>query len=168
MGTPSGKIEIYSRVIAGFKYDDVPGHPVFHPPSKDNEYPLRLTSPQPGNKLHSQLQSAIEDHQYFNTVRMHPEDATSRKLQDQDQVLVCNANGSCLAQVLISSEIKQGVVSMDTGCWYAPAPDGVDISGNPNVLTKDCGTSRLGQGAAAHNVGVEVKKFHESLSPSSH
>ena len=167
LGTPSGKIEIYSRAIAGFKYDDVPGHPVFHPPSKDNEYPLRLTSPQPGNKLHSQLQSAIEDHQYFNTVRMHPKDAISRKLQDQDQVLVCNANGSCLAQVLIASEIKQGVVSMVTGSWYAPAPDGVDISGNPNVLTKDCGTSRLGQGAAAHNVGVEVKKFHESLSPSS-
>jgi biotin/methionine sulfoxide reductase len=168
LDTPSGKIEIYSRAIAGFKYDDVPGHPVFHPPSKDNEYPLRLTSPQPGNKLHSQLQSAIEDHQYFNMVRMHPKDATSRKLQDQDQVVVCNANGSCLAQVLIASEIKQGVVSMVTGSWYAPAPDGVDISGNPNVLTNDCGTSRLGQGAAAHNVGVEVKKFHESLSPSSH
>ena len=70
--------------------------------------------------------------------------------------------------VLIASEIKQGVVSMVTGSWYAPAPDGVDISGNPNVLTEDCGTSRLGQGAAAHNVGVEVKKFHESLSPLSH
>ena len=167
LATPSGKIEIYSRAIAGFKYDDVPGHPVFHPPSKDNEYPLRLTSPQPGNKLHSQLQSAIEDHQYFNTVRLHPKDATSRKLQDQDKVVVCNANGSCLARVLIASEIKQGVVSMVTGSWYAPAPDGVDVSGNPNVLTKDCGTSRLGQGAAAHNVGVEVKKFHESLSPSS-
>jgi biotin/methionine sulfoxide reductase len=95
---------------------------------------------------------------------MHPKDATSRQLQDQDQVIVCNANGSCLAQVLISGEIKQGVVSMVTGSWYAPTPDGVDISGNPNVLTKDCGTSRLGQGAAAHNVGVEVEKFHGSLS----
>ena len=164
LATPSGKIEIHSLTIAGFEYDDVPGHPVFHPPSKDHEYPLVLTSPQPGNKLHSQLQSAIEDHQYFNTVRMHPKDAISRQLQDQDQVIVCNANGSCLAQVLISGEIKQGVVSMVTGSWYAPTPDGVDISGNPNVLTKDCGTSRLGQGAAAHNVGVEVKKFHGSLS----
>ena len=95
---------------------------------------------------------------------MHPKDAISRKLQDQDQDVVFNANGSCLAQVLISSEIKQGVVSMVTGSWYAPAPAGVDISGNPNVLTTDCGTSRLGQGAAAHNVGVEVDKFHGSLS----
>ena len=25
--TPSGKIEIYSETIAGFGYDDVPGHP---------------------------------------------------------------------------------------------------------------------------------------------
>ena len=54
---------------------------------------------------------------------------------------------------------------MVTGSWYAPALDGVEISGNPNVLTLDCGTSRLGQGAAAHNVGVEVKKFQGSLSP---
>jgi biotin/methionine sulfoxide reductase len=168
LATPSGKIEIHSLTIAGFEYDDVLGHPVFHSPIKDHDYPLRLTSPQPGDKLHSQLQSAIEDHQCFNTVRMHPKDAISRKLQDQNQVIVCNANGSCLAQVLISDEIKQGVVSMATGSWYAPAPDGVDISGNPNVLTKDYGTSRLGQGAAAHNVGVEVKKFQGSLSPSSH
>ena len=79
-------------VFAGFEYDDVPGHPVFHAPSKDHEYTISYSHRHlPVNKSHSQLQTAIEDHQYFNTVRMHPMDAITRQLQGKDQVIVCNA-----------------------------------------------------------------------------
>ncbi|NIP72913.1 MAG: hypothetical protein GWO16_07715, partial [Gammaproteobacteria bacterium] len=32
LGTPSGRIEIFSETIAGFGYDDCPGHPAWMEP----------------------------------------------------------------------------------------------------------------------------------------
>ncbi len=34
LGTPSGRIEIYSERIASFGYDDCPGHPVWQEPAE--------------------------------------------------------------------------------------------------------------------------------------
>ena len=54
--TPSGRIEIYSETIAGFGYDDCPGHATWlepaewlggHPP----RYPLQLVAHQPPRPL---------------------------------------------------------------------------------------------------------------------
>ena len=57
--------------------------------------------------------------------------------------------------------MRPGVVVLPTGAWYDPAePAGLDRHGNPNVLTLDKGTSRLGQGPSAHTTMVEVEKFH--------
>jgi biotin/methionine sulfoxide reductase len=57
--TPSGKIEIFSRKVADFGYDDCPGHPVWQEPyewlGNAGRYPLHLISNQPKDKLHSQL-----------------------------------------------------------------------------------------------------------------
>ena len=43
-----------------------------------------------------------------------------------------------------------GVVQLATGAWFDPETPGktgsLDKHGNPNVLTRDRGTSRLGQG----------------------
>ena len=158
VGTPSGKIELYSSTIAGFGYADVPGHPVFHPPETNLEFPLRLLSPQPGDKLHSQLQVAIGDEKTLAKLTMHPCDARDRGLQRNECVKVWNRNGACLAKVGLSEMIKPGIVSLPTGPWFAPSDHMLDVSGNPNSLTDDCGTSPLGQGAAAHNVGVQVEK----------
>ncbi|MEL6207459.1 MAG: molybdopterin-dependent oxidoreductase, partial [Pseudomonadota bacterium] len=66
LSTPSGRIEIFSETIDGYGYDDCPGHPVWLPPlewlgAADPSAPLHLVSPQPGDKLHSQLESALAD-----------------------------------------------------------------------------------------------------------
>ena len=59
--TPSGRIELYSETIAGFGYDDCPGHPVWLEPAEwlgspqARTYPLHLLSNQPRSRLHSQL-----------------------------------------------------------------------------------------------------------------
>lgn len=159
LGTPSGKIEIFSERIASFGYAEVPGHPIFQMPNSDRMYPLRLLSPQPGDKLHSQLQAAIEDKQNHAILFMHPIDADARNLVDGDEVRITSPFGACVAKLEARNTIKPGVVSLPTGPWFSPAQGGEDLSGNPNVLTDDCGTSRLGQGAAAHNVSVEVTKF---------
>ena len=60
LNTPSGKIEIFSKTVADFNYDDCPGHPVWFEPCEwlgkvNKKYPLHLISNQPKNKLHSQM-----------------------------------------------------------------------------------------------------------------
>ena len=52
-----------------------------------------------------------------------------------------------------------GVVVLSTGAWFDPDDEiSLDRHGNPNVLTKDVGTSSLAQGPTSHTTLVEVKK----------
>ena len=162
LGTPSGKIEIYSERIAKFNYPEIPGYPIFNKPHLDAKFPLSLVSPQPHDKLHSQLQSAIEDINKYAVLVMSPQDAGKRGLSEGELVKVWNSRGACLASLEIRKTIIQGVVSLATGAWFSPNADGLDVSGNPNVLTADTGTSDLGQGSAAHNIEVEVEKYQEN------
>ncbi len=159
LGTPSGKIEIYSEKIAKFNYPEIPGHPIFNKPCLDRKFPLRLLSPQPHDKLHSQLQVAAEEISKHAILVMNPQDARKRGISEGDLIKIWNSRGSCLATLRPQETIIPGVISLATGAWFSPAEDGLDISGNPNVLTADTGTSDLGQGSAAHNIEVEVEKY---------
>ena len=56
-----------------------------------------------------------------------------------------------------------------SGAWYDPAnpskPGSLCKHGNPNVLTRDKGTSRLGQGPTAHSCLVEIARFEGTAPP---
>ena len=58
---------------------------------------------------------------------------------------------------------------MSTGAWFDPADPTATESlckhGNPNVLTRDKGTSRLAQGPTAHTCMVQIEQFDEELPP---
>jgi biotin/methionine sulfoxide reductase len=166
LGTPSGRIEVFSETIAGFGYDDCPGHPVWMPPSEwlgaaTAAAPLHLVSPQPGDKLHSQLESALADREGARpeTLVIHPDDAAARGIGTGQLVRVFNARGACRARALVSADILPGVVALPTGAWFGDPGDNIDPDGNPNVLTKDVGTSRLGQGCSAHTALVDVARL---------
>jgi biotin/methionine sulfoxide reductase len=177
--TPSGKIEIFSQRIAGFAYDDCPGHPVWIEPYEwlggalAREYPLHLISNQPRTRLHSQFDpgrvsraSKIKDRE---PMVMHPEDAAARGIADGDVVRAFNGRGACLAGVIVSDEVRRGVVQLSTGAWYDPEEPGVPGSlckhGNPNVLTRDRGTSRLAQAPSAQTTLVEVERLEGEPPP---
>jgi biotin/methionine sulfoxide reductase len=166
LGTPSGQIEIFSDTIASFGYDDCPGHPVWLPPSEwagaaTPEAPLHLVSPQPGDKLHSQLECARADVEGARpeTLIIHPDDAAPRNISTGDLLRVFNARGACRARASVSENIRPGVVALPTGAWYGDPGGNIDPDGNPNVLTCDVGTSRLGQGCSAHTALVEVARL---------
>jgi biotin/methionine sulfoxide reductase len=158
LGTPSGRIEIFSDRIAGFGYDDCPGHPTWFAPQEDGRHPLRLVSPQPADKLHSQLEAALADAPGARPapLAIHPDDASARRMAEGALVRVANGRGACLARARITGDIAPGVVALPTGAWFDPGEDGVDGQGNPNVLTEDIGTSRLAQGTSAHTARVDV------------
>ena len=163
LDTPSGRIEIHSQTIADFGYAECPGHPVWIPPGEwrgtAGRYPLHLVSPQPGDKLHSQLECAIADMPGTRpaTIVMHPDDAGFRGVNDGELVRVYNARGACRARARIGDDIMPGVVALPTGAWFDPDASGMDSQGNPNVLTRDTGTSRIGQGCSAHTCLVDIE-----------
>jgi biotin/methionine sulfoxide reductase len=133
LGTPSGRIEIFSETIDGFGYDDCPGHPVWLPPSEwlgaaTASAPLHLVSPQPGDKLHSQLESALADVEGARpeTLVIHPEDAAARGISDGDLLRVFNARGACRARARVSDSVLSGVVALPTGAWFGDPGGNID------------------------------------------
>ena len=173
--TPSGKIEIASETIAGFGYDDCPGHPVWLAPTDvpDARHTLRLIANQPARRLHSQLDfgehSQAGKQRGREVARLHPSDAAARGIADGDIIRLFNDRGACLAAAALTEDVCPGVVHLPTGAWYDPADPEEDaplcVHGNPNVLTRDVGTSRLAQGCTGQLTAVEVERFTGNLPP---
>ena len=175
--TPSGRIELFSETIAAFGYDDCPGHPVWCDKqewlggARARRYPLHLISNQPKTRLHSQLDHAVTSREAKRhgreVLRINPADAALRGIEDGAVVRVFNDRGACLAAAVLFDGIRSGVVELPTGAWYDPQDPGaegsLEVHGNPNVLTRDAGTSRIAQGPTAHSCLVEVERFDGPL-----
>ena len=179
LNTPSGKIEIASATIAGFGYDDCPGHPVWRAPREylgaelAARFPLHMLTSQPATRLHGQLdQGAVSLASKVagrEPLAMHPDDAAARGLAAGDIIRVFNDRGACLAGLKLDDGLLQGVVVLATGAWFDPLEPGVPgslcVHGNPNVLTQDVGTSRLGQGPSAQSCLVQAERWDGPLPP---
>jgi biotin/methionine sulfoxide reductase len=177
--TPSGRIEIASATIAGFGYADCPGHPAWLAPTEGAgspaaaRFPLQLIANQPATRLHSQLDfgaaSLASKIKGREPVRIHPKDAAARGIADGDVVRLYNKRGACLAGAILSDALRPGVVQLATGAWYDPEAPAAEIPfcvhGNPNVLTRDGGTSRLAQGCTGQLALVELERFDGPLPP---
>ncbi|MEU5025853.1 molybdopterin-dependent oxidoreductase [Streptomyces milbemycinicus] len=171
--TPSGRIELYSRTIASYGYDDCPGHPTWLPPAPEDGagYPLHLIANNPAARLHSQLDhgalSAASKVAGREPVRLHPADAAARGLRPGDVARVRSAVGSLLAGVVISDALRPGVAQLATGAWFDPSAPEVAtcVHGNPNALTRDIGTSRLAQGCTGQLARVEVEPYDGPAPP---
>ena len=175
--TPSGKLELFSKQIADFDYDDCPGHACWLEPyewlggENARRYPLHLLSPQPSRRLHSQLdQSAFSQAGKISgkeVLSMHPQAAADRRINAGDLVRIFNERGACLAGVALDESMRPDVVSLPTGAWFRPedpsASGSIELNGNPNVLTRDKGTSKLAQGPSAHTCLVEVELADPTL-----
>jgi len=179
LDTPSGKVELFSETIASFGYDDAPGHPVWIAPrewlgaAEAKRHKLHLLSFQPATRLHGQLDtgriSAANKIAGREPIMLNPEDAAERGLKDGDIVRVFNDRGACLGGLRLDPGLMRGVAMMATGAWYDPMEPGVPgsmcVHGNPNVLTADVGTSKLGQGPSAQSCLIEVEKWTAPLPP---
>ena len=173
--TPSGRIELASVVIAGFGYDDCPGHPVWIEPDHSHEgsYPLHLIANQPSTRLHGQLDvgaaSLASKIGGREPILINPFDALARGIDDGDIVRIFNGRGACLAGAVHSTAVRQGVAQLATGAWYDPLrlADGTTmcVHGNPNAVTEDRPTSQLSQGCAGQQARVEIEKFVGPVPP---
>jgi biotin/methionine sulfoxide reductase len=177
--TPTGLVEVASATIASYGYDDCPGHPIWFPPEEGagsalmRDYPLHLVANQPATRLHSQLDfgatSVASKIQGREPVRIHPADAAARGIRDGDIVRLFNHRGACLAGAILSDAVRPGVVQLATGAWYDPEDRTADnplcVHGNPNVLTRDAGTSKLAQACTGQLTIVQIARFTGPLPP---
>jgi biotin/methionine sulfoxide reductase len=171
LNTPSGKIEITSSTIKKYNLKDCKGHPTWIEPyewlGRKEKFPLHLLSNQPEYRLHGQLDNAeyslknkIKDRE---PVLINIEDAKERNIENNDIVLIFNKRGRVLAGARLSDEIMKGVLVLSTGAWFDPDYEiNTDLHGNPNVLTKDIGTSQLSQAPTSHTCLVEIRKAKQN------
>ncbi len=167
LNTPSGKIEITSSIIKNFNLKNCKGHPTWIEPyewlGRKGNFPLHLISNQPEYRLHGQLDNAkyslknkIKDRE---PVLINFEDAKERNIDNNDIVLIFNKRGKVFAGARLSDEVMRGVLVLSTGAWFDPDYEiNADLHGNPNVLTKDTGSSELSQGPTSHTCLVEIRK----------
>jgi biotin/methionine sulfoxide reductase len=96
-------------------------------------------------------------------VTINPADAAARGIADGDLVRLWNARGACIAGALVSDDVRAGVLRLPTGAWYDPADPDASIPlckhGSANVLTRDEGTSTIGQGPSAQSALVRLEKW---------
>lgn len=179
LGTPSGKIEIYSPVIAKFAYDDCKGYPSWIEPIEwlgnkkvTKKYPLHLVSPHSKYRLHSQMNNSYIRGLYEKSGRepilMNAKEAKKRGIKNGDILRVFNDRGEILAGAYITKDVIDDIVVMCEGAWYSPEVPGEKSlcqHGNVNILTIDKGTSKLAQSNIAHTALVEIEVFKGVLKP---
>ena len=182
LGTPSGMIEIFSRKIARYKYDDCHGHPMWmektersHGGPGSDKHPIWMQSCHPDKRLHSQMCESAEFRATYTVqgrepVYLNPLDAKARGIKDGDVVRVFNARGQLLAGAVVSNNFPSGVIRIEEGAWYGPVGDDGSVQGgakigaicsygDPNTLTQDIGTSKLAQACSAYTCLVNYEKF---------
>jgi biotin/methionine sulfoxide reductase len=173
--TPSGRIEITSAEVVGFGYPDCPGHPAWFAPTDapDERHPLWLVANQPATRLHSQLDFGAHSRAHKvagrEAARVHPDDAAARGIADGDVVRLVNDRGACLAGARVTDAVMPGVVQLPTGAWFDPADPAAERPfcrhGNPNVLTRDAGTSSLAQGCTGQHTAVQLERWTGEVPP---
>lgn len=141
--TPSGRIEIYSTVLAAkpdpYGLGHIPPVPTWMGmPEADARFPLLLCTPKSRARTHSihgnQAQLARVDP---DTVWMHPTDAAARGIRHGARVRVVSAAGATVLPVEVTDRIAPGVVSIKEGAWFTPDAAGTDTEGCANALTLD-------------------------------
>jgi len=168
--TPSGRIELYSEAIARAAPEGCPPHPAWLEPTEwlgaAAEDEMHLISNQPRTRLHSQWNhGAVSSESKIDgrePARIHPHDAAARGIDEGDVIRIHNRRGQTLAGAVLDDGVRPGVIELSTGAWYDPVdptdPRSLDRSGNPNVLTRDAGTSELAQGPSAQTCLVCVER----------
>lgn len=169
LATESGRIVLGSETLARLDYADCRAHPAWIEPAEwlgkaphDNQ--LHLVSHQPPGRLHSQLEtgpaSRAQKRNGREQARLNDADAARFGISDGQTVRLWNERGACLATAKVSDTVRPGVVVLPTGAWLTPTGNnGLDIAGNPNVLTLDVPTSQFGQGCSAHTCLVRIEPF---------
>ncbi|MBI2934437.1 MAG: molybdopterin-dependent oxidoreductase [Chloroflexi bacterium] len=164
--TPSGKIELFSEMLAARGQAHLPPVPQYveewegpgHPTA--GEYPLLMVTTHTRKGVNSTFDNIswlreLEPHALW----INPGDAGERNISEGDRVKVYNGLGALVIRARITARVAPGVVAMNQGAWYQPGENGVERGGSVNVLCRD--TISPGEAAATNGIVVQVARQEE-------
>jgi anaerobic selenocysteine-containing dehydrogenase len=135
--TPSGKIELYSDLMARHGHDPLPAHTPLteggdgeQPPT--GAYPLLFITPPNHfflNSTYANMPSNIRSEERPR-LEIHPEDAGARGILDGDAVRVYNERGQVQLEASLTDDVRPGVV-VSRGLWWgrhSPGGHGVNAT----------------------------------------
>jgi anaerobic dimethyl sulfoxide reductase subunit A len=163
--TQSGKIELYSRLIAdeaerGKLHFDVHGQLIDNLPNDWRDlapyatyqpiyrgmdhrdvkrFPLMMLTSYPRYRIHSTFWNVpwLKGDCYRHAVWMNVTDAQNRGIKDGDLVRVFNDKGVAAIPAYVTARLLPGIVVIHHGGWYEPDENGVDRGCTPNVFLTD-------------------------------
>jgi anaerobic dimethyl sulfoxide reductase subunit A len=161
--TPSGKIEIYSQLLADLNDPLLPPIPTYLEPWEGRTspltetYPLQLITCRSPRRAHSQFETIPWLRELIdNDAEIHPLDAEKRGIEDGDMLRIFNKRGEIRIRAKLTERIMPGVVNVPQGGWFDPDENGIDRGGCPNTL---CAEEYSPGGSYTWNTGlVEVEK----------
>ncbi|MFC1901697.1 molybdopterin-dependent oxidoreductase [Chloroflexota bacterium] len=182
LATPSGKIELYSKVLAdhyGENNPEMPPVPKYIEPKDGRnsplarKYPLVGFFPHPKFRFHTMqdnvtwLRDASKlkgpDGREYEPVWINPVDSEARGIKPGDIVTVFNDQGKTLAVAYITERIKPGTVRLFYGSFFDPVdpstPGSLDRGGSANVLTSNKPISRHVNLGQHQHMMVEISKW---------
>lgn len=154
--TPSGKIELYSKVM---EEDGYPALPTYIPLVEEQDYPLQFI---PGPN-HNFLNSTFSNNDKHITLEkapkifMNQKDADNRGIEDGTTVRIWNDRGECELVVSVGEQVLPGVV-VSQGLWS-------DMPGKKqlvNALTPDR-IADMGGGATFFSGSVNVERMNKDV-----
>lgn len=134
--TTSGRIEFFSTYLQNMEFEPLLDYkePV-EAPWVDKElakkYPLQVVN----RRNHNQVNSSFIHHKNLTevwagqVVQIHPDDASSRGIEDGDEITVVNDRGEMDGRAIVTPKIMPGVVSVTTGWGMTNERE------NPSLLT---------------------------------
>jgi anaerobic dimethyl sulfoxide reductase subunit A len=149
--TPSGRIEILSTELAQI-HDWTRTRYGYHIPSipkwiepweslnspKTQKHPFHLISPHPRWRTHSIFNNCSWLREtYEQEVTINAADARRLGVKTGDTVEVWNDRGKVVVPVYVTERCMPGVAVIHEGAWLDLDDQGIDRSGNPDMLTLD-------------------------------
>ncbi|MFC1846329.1 molybdopterin dinucleotide binding domain-containing protein [Chloroflexota bacterium] len=184
LGTFSGKIEFVSQSLKEHFPDDTERPPLPHyipswegPDSETaKKYPLQLISPHPRYSFHTHYDNhgkwlseipghrVLKDGNYWQVVRIHPDDACNRGIENGDIVKLYNDRGAVLCIAQLTERVRPGTAhsSASSGAFdpVEPGkPGGIDKGGCVNLLTPSRMMSKNAPGMVPNSCLIEISKW---------
>ncbi len=172
LGTPSGKIEIFSTNLYAMSKDwpvsdgnAIDALPIYRQTrempgdERQGKYPLQCIGHHYKQRTHSSygnspwLKEAHPQHVWLSEL-----DAEKRGIKHGDDIIVFNDRGELKLPAYVTPRIMPGVISVPQGAWYKPEkPGGLDLGGSVNTITS-MQTTSYAKANGVHSALVDVKK----------
>jgi anaerobic selenocysteine-containing dehydrogenase len=162
--TPSRRVEVFSERFKGAGYSPLPNFEYpkesrITNPEWSGDYPLSGTTRRPAEFVHTKLIHLSGKRYPDPLILMHPSDALTRGIRQDDPVEVSSPRGKIQVKARISENVGPGLVAIDFG-WGNPT----DGKASLNVLTSDQVWDPVSGGYPNRLFQCEVKRIEPASS----